>query len=113
VAEAFFPCLEVTICNIMLRDIVINQQLKISWCVSATLPSQVHFSNMKEGQKYGRQKALLRAVFSIVFRYLRIRPTLLIPYILFYTGSVDRIRFSMRPVYIDLNTYGTGPYTSI
>jgi hypothetical protein len=38
-------------------------------------------------------------VFRIVFPYLRIRPTLLIPYVLSYTGSVDRITFSIRPVY--------------
>jgi hypothetical protein len=41
----------------------------------------------------------LRAVFSIVFPYLRIHPTLPIPYVLSHTGSVDRTSFLIRPVY--------------
>ena len=39
------------------------------------------------------------AVFSIVFPYSRIRSTLPIPYILSRTGSVNRIRFLIQPVY--------------
>jgi hypothetical protein len=39
------------------------------------------------------------SVFRIVFPYLRIRPTLPIPYVLSHTGSVDRITFLIRPVY--------------
>jgi hypothetical protein len=38
-------------------------------------------------------------VFQIVFPYLRICPTLPIPYVLSHTDSVDRITVSIRPVY--------------
>jgi hypothetical protein len=34
----------------------------------------------------------IEAVFRIVFPYLRIRPTLPIPYVLSHTGSVDHMR---------------------